>query len=107
MKAEDDAILGQLLINDEFETTDLQKNAWRKEIAILKEQLVDFAHGDICFEYTIPRIGHRIDAVCIVNGVIILLEFKVGDSAHKKTTEDQVMDYALDLKYFHEASKER
>ncbi|MEF9839644.1 MAG: DUF2075 domain-containing protein [Lachnospiraceae bacterium] len=107
LKAEDDAILGQLLINDEFETTDLQKNAWRKEIAILKEQLVDFAHGDICFEYTIPRIGHRIDAVCIVNGVIILLEFKVGDSAHKKTTEDQVMDYALDLKYFHEASKER
>ncbi|MEG0692168.1 MAG: DUF2075 domain-containing protein [Oscillospiraceae bacterium] len=107
LKAEDDAILGQLLINDEFETTDLQKNAWRKEIAILKEQLVDFAHGDICFEYTIPRIGHRIDVVCIVNGVIILLEFKVGDSAHKKTTEDQVMDYALDLKYFHEASKER
>ena len=32
-------ILGKLLIHDEFETTDLQKNAWRDEIAILKDQL--------------------------------------------------------------------
>ena len=30
---EEDAeiILGKLLIHDEFETTDLQKNAWREE----------------------------------------------------------------------------
>ena len=33
---ETDYILGQLLINDEFETTDQQKNAWRKGIEILK-----------------------------------------------------------------------
>lgn len=103
----DDLILGRLLINDEFETTDLQKNAWRKEIVILKEQLADFAQGDICFEYTIPRIGHRIDVVCVIDGVIFLLEFKIGDREYKKSTEDQVMDYALDLKYFHEASKDR
>lgn len=100
-------VLGQLLINDEFETTDLQKNAWRSEIEILQSQLYDFPDGEIAFEYTIPRIGHRIDVVCIIRGIIFLLEFKVGDKVYKKATDDQVVDYALDLKYFHEASQNR
>ena len=100
-------VLGQLLINDEFETTDLQKNAWRREIEILQSQLYDFPDGEIAFEYTIPRIGHRIDVVCIIRGIIFLLEFKVGDKVYKKATDDQVVDYALDLKYFHEASQNR
>ena len=107
LKADVDSVLGQLLINDEFETTDLQKNAWRKEIEILQAQLGEFGNGEIAFEYTIPRIGHRIDAVCLIMGIIFLLEFKVGEREYKKSTDDQVMDYALDLKYFHEASKDR
>ena len=102
-----DFILGQLLIRDEFATSDLQKNSWRKEISILQEQLSIYEDGNIIFEYTIPRIGHRIDVVCIIHGVIILLEFKVGDTEYKKSTDDQVMDYALDLKYFHEMSAGR
>lgn len=102
-----DSILGQLLISDEFETTDQQKKAWKKEIEILKEQLSIFDDGDIAFEFTIPRIGHRVDVVIIINGIVFLLEFKVGDSDYKKSTEDQVMDYALDLKYFHEASSDK
>lgn len=102
-----DVILGQLLINDEFETSDHQKNAWKKEIIILKEQLQKYKDGEIIFEYTIPRIGHRIDVVCIIKGIIFLLEFKVGEKEYKKSTLDQVMDYALDLKYFHEQSKNR
>ena len=44
---DDERVLGQLLINDEFETTDLQKMAWRSEIQILKEQLAE----DIYFEH--------------------------------------------------------
>ena len=44
---DDELVLGQLLINDEFETTDLQKMAWRSEIQILKEQLAEFSQGDI------------------------------------------------------------
>ena len=100
-------ILGQLLINDEFETTDLQKNSWREEIIILKEQLSSLSCGEITFEFTIPRIGHRVDVVIIVNGIIFLLEFKVGYDEYRKSTKDQVMDYALDLKYFHEASSNK
>lgn len=104
--ADEENVLGQLLIHDEFETSDLQKLAWKAEIQILKRQLEEF-HGDVIFEYTIPRMGHRADTVCIIEGIIFLFEFKVGDNEYKKTTIDQVMDYALDLKYFHEESKRR
>ncbi|SCP98590.1 DUF2075 domain-containing protein [Anaerobium acetethylicum] len=102
-----DIVIGDLLINDDFETTDLQKNAWKEEVVILKEQLEVFASGDIVFEYTIPRIGSRIDTVLIINGVLFLLEFKVGAKEYSKSAKDQVMDYALDLKYFHEESKNK
>lgn len=61
LASEPENILGQLLINDEFETTDLQKNAWKSEISILQVELSGFTEGEIAFEYTIPRIGHRID----------------------------------------------
>ena len=39
LAADNDAVLGQLPVNDEFETTDLQKNSWRCEIRILKKHL--------------------------------------------------------------------
>lgn len=102
-----ETLLGKLMVSDEFSTTDLQKNTWRKEIDILQDQLRSVENGDIAFEYTIPRMGHRIDVVCIIRGLIFLLEFKVGDSEYRKSTADQVMDYALDLKYFHELSADR
>lgn len=104
--ADEENVFGQLLIHDEFETSDLQKLAWKAEIQILKRQLEEF-RGDVIFEYTIPRMGHRVDTVCIIEGIIFLFEFKVGDNEYKKTAIDQVMDYALDLKYFHEESKRR
>lgn len=107
MDEKPETLLGKLMVSDEFSTTDLQKNAWRKEIDILQDQLRSVENGDIAFEYTIPRMGHRIDVVCIIRGLIFLLEFKVGDSEYRKSTADQVMDYALDLKYFHELSADR
>lgn len=105
IKSDPDFILGRLLNNSE--TTDLQKYSWRQEILILKDQLASLSHGDIAFEYTIPRIGHRVDVVIIERGIVFLLEFKVGDDVYRKSTDDQVMDYALDLKYFHEASRDK
>ena len=101
----DEDILGKVLVNNEFETTDLQRVAWKQEINILKEQLMEVNSGDIILEYTIPRIGHRIDAVYIFQGIVFVLEFKIGEHQYRKADADQVMDYALDLKYFHEESK--
>lgn len=107
LKEDNEIILGKLLAKDEYETKDLQKNAWKEEIKILKNELVNFPEGEIAFEYVVPRIGSRIDVVCIIAGIVFLLEFKVGERLHKKSIDDQVMDYALDLKYFHEMSENR
>ena len=57
LAAEEDHILGQLMIEDPFQTEDLQKNTWRTEIRILKQQLASFSDGEIAFEFTIPRMG--------------------------------------------------
>jgi len=103
----DETILGRLMISDEFRTTIEQKNSWRSEIEILKCQLRHVPDGSIIFEYTIPRIGDRIDVTCIINGIIFALEFKVNNTEYLPADEEQVVDYALDLKYFHEESEHR
>lgn len=107
LSTSDETILGRLMISDEFRTTIEQKNTWRSEIEILKRQLCHVPDGSIIFEYTIPRIGDRIDVACIINGIIFALEFKVNSTEYLPTDEEQVVDYALDLKYFHEESEQR
>lgn len=49
-------------------------------------------------------MGRRIDAVLLIGPVVFVIEFKVGESAFERAAVDQVWDYALDLKNFHEAS---
>lgn len=97
-------ILGELSRNNQFGLDDTQKNAWMYQINLLKTQLTSFSESNIMFEYTIPRIGKRIDNVFLTSGLIFLLEFKVGDSIYHKYAIEQVMDYALDLKNFHKES---
>src|SRR5439155_280363 len=60
--------------------------------------------GFIYFEYAIPRMGRRIDVVLIMGPAIFVLEFKVGEKEFTIAGLDQVCDYALDLKNFHETS---
>lgn len=100
-------IFGELCSNDQFSAEDLQKNTWKMEIEILKEQLAKFDYGHIIFEYTIPRIGNRIDGVFIHKGIVFLLEFKVGSSKYLSHDIEQVVDYALDLKSFHKESHDK
>lgn len=100
-------IFGELCSNDQFSAEDLQKNTWKMEIEILKEQLAKFDDGHIIFEYTIPRIGNRIDGVFIHKGIVFLLEFKVGSSKYLSHDIEQVVDYALDLKSFHKESHDK
>jgi len=60
--------------------------------------------GTIFLEYVVPRIGSRIDAVVILGGAIVVIEFKVGAEDFERADENQVWDYALDLKNFHQGS---
>lgn len=96
-------IIGQLTLNSNFSVEQTQKRAWLEQITILKDVL-KFYSGSIYFEYSIPRMGQRIDAVAIIGSVIFILEFKVGEKEFKSYAIDQVWDYALDLKNFHEGS---
>ncbi len=99
-----DHILGSLTRHHQFGLDDLQKNAWLGQIDILKKNLQAYHQSYILFEYSIPRMGKRVDVVLLISGIIVLLEFKVGESHYPSSALDQVIDYALDLKNFHEQS---
>jgi hypothetical protein len=96
-------ILGILAKNNEFALELTQREAWLQQIHLLKVVLSQY-QGSIFFEYAIPRMGRRIDAVVIIKNVLFVLEFKVGEKEFLSAAVDQVMDYALDLKNFHETS---
>jgi hypothetical protein len=98
-------ILGLLASKNEFALEQTQRDAWLEEIRILKEILPPYRNnGSIYLEFSIPRMGQRIDAVVLIGSVIFILEFKVGEKEYHSYAIDQVMDYALDLKNFHETS---
>ena len=101
------SIFGEITTNDQFSAEDLQKNTWNREIEILKRELSQSLDGHIIFEYTIPRIGNRIDNIVIYKGIIFLLEFKVGEKKYPSYAIEQVTDYAFDLSCFHKESHNR
>lgn len=98
-----EAIIGEMAILSKFADEVSQKNAWREEIKILQSVLPKYK-GGIYFEYSIPRMGQRIDVVLLIKSVLFILEFKVGEKEFPIHALDQVWDYALDLKNFHETS---
>ncbi len=103
LKAKPDTIFGELVRNSNFALLPTQKGAWLAQIGILQDRLIGLT-GSLFLEFNIPRMGRRIDAVLLVGPVVFVIEFKVGESAFDRAAVDQVWDYALDLKNFHEAS---
>jgi hypothetical protein len=99
-----DSVLGKIVRHNQFDLNNLQRNTWKYEINYLRKVLKEKTNGHIFIEYTIPRIGKRVDVVLIIKNVLFLIEFKVGESEFHKSDMNQVMDYALDLKYFHKES---
>ena len=101
-------ILGIIHTNDSSaETTIQQSNTWETEVTILKDQLRNLPDGRIIFEYTIPRMGKRVDVVVLTHNIVFLLEFKCGDTEYRQSTYDQVYDYALDLRNFQKESHDK
>ena len=99
-------ILGKLTLANSFALEQTQRDAWLEEINILRKVLSAY-QGHIYFEYSIPRMGQRIDVVLLIGPVIFVLEFKIGEKEFASYAIDQVWDYALDLKNFHESSHEQ
>jgi hypothetical protein len=98
-----DAIFGQLAQHSDFDLISTQRNAWIVQIKFLQSSLKGLS-GYLFLEFNIPRMGRRIDAVMLIGPIIFVVEFKVGGKEFEQSAIDQVWDYALDLKNFHEAS---
>ncbi len=96
-------ILGNLADQHEFGLEDQQKYAWKVQIDVLKKALVNIS-GYIFIEFSIPRMGKRVDVILVAGGIIFVIEFKIGEKDYPSHALEQVMDYALDLKNFHETS---
>jgi len=103
LKESPEAILGQLAANCSFQLIPVQRDAWLDQIELLRTCLHDMG-GTLFLEFNIPRMGRRIDAVIILGPAVFAIEFKVGETAFDRSAIDQVWDYALDLKNFHQAS---
>lgn len=100
----EDEIFGIIVKNDEFDSACKQKDAWIAQIRLLKNVLNRYSNGSIIFEYTIPRVGGRIDNVVLIDDTIFVLEFKVGNEIYTGSAATQARTYAIDLANFHEES---
>lgn len=104
LKESEDAILGKVFHRENFDSNTRTRDAWIAEIQILKDQLqlIHFTSGSIFFEYTIPRVGGRIDCGLIIDGILYIIEFKTGDSNEVLGQyKEQLSQYVTDLKKFH------
>src|SRR5215216_986384 len=89
----DSLILGELVKGHEFALEEQQKNSWSIQLVLLKRWLRHI-NGEIIFEYSIPRMGRRIDCVLLSGGVVFAVEFKVCAKSYENYAIEQVMDYA-------------
>jgi Uncharacterized conserved protein (DUF2075) len=104
LKDNTERILGVLTTEHHHALEEQQRWAWLEQISILKIALAGREEGRIFLEFYIPRMGKRADALLIAGNIVFVIEFKAGASQHTSTAFDQVQDYALDLKNFHEGS---
>jgi len=101
--AEARAILGEVTANSAFPIDPDQRDAWVLQIQLLQTGL-SCIQGTVFLEFNVPRIGSRLDAVLISGPAIYPIEFKVGETQYIRDHVNQVWDYGLDLKNFHQAS---
>lgn len=101
----DNYILAEITRSSWYGIETTQRDAWLCEITILRRTLARLAvPAWLAIEFSIPRIGRRIDAVLVVRHTVLVVEFKVGESQFRAEAKEQVWDYSLDLKNFHSES---
>lgn len=90
-----------------FKLEEAQLFAWQQELAVLTPIGTTYPDCTIAFEYMIPRMGRRVDTVVLIGNYIFVIEFKVGETSYPSVATGQLLDYAFDLKNFHERSHRR
>ncbi|MCL2708740.1 MAG: hypothetical protein FWF03_06450, partial [Defluviitaleaceae bacterium] len=108
INASPDEIIGHLSqgsVNDGFHVERAQVDAWKEEIAILRDALNKICDATIFFEFNIPRMGRRIDTIILFHSDkphVLIIEFKVGQDKFISSDIEQVVDYSLELRNFHQ-----
>ncbi len=98
-----ETIIGEISVNGRLGHINTELYAWEFQISILKKILEKY-EGHIFFEFSIPRMGKRVDCLLIIKNIVFVIEFKVGEKEFLNSNLEQVWDYALDLKNFHKPS---
>ncbi len=101
---EEAAILGELVSAHGFDIDALQRGAWQHQVRAIKALLISFSSADVFLEFAIPRMGKRADVVLLIGGIVFVVEYKVGADVYASDAMEQSLDYAVDLKNFHEGS---
>ena len=99
----DSHILGELTRRHHHDVEAGQKQAWLKQVDLMRAALAEIGAFTLYFEFAIPRMGKRADAVVVIGKAIFVIEFKDGEARFTGAGIEQVEDYALDLKNFHAA----
>lgn len=98
-----ETIIGEISVNGRLGHINTELYAWEFQIKLLKEVLENH-EGHLFFEFSIPRMGKRVDCLLIIKNIVFVIEFKVGEKEFINQNIEQVWDYALDLKNFHKPS---
>lgn len=69
LKTDHNKILGILTDNHHFSLEQTQKNSWIWQIKNLKDQLQNITKGSIFFEFSIPRMGKRVDVILKIESI--------------------------------------
>lgn len=101
----EESIIGEIALTNQFGNKQNEIFAWENQVKILKKALTG-KDGYLFFEFSVPRMGKRIDCLLLIKNLVFVLEFKVGEQNYLNQNIEQVWDYALDLKSFHQPSHE-
>jgi Uncharacterized conserved protein (DUF2075) len=100
-------LLGQLAHKLPFAIDPAQRAAWEYQIGHLRTLAMELPSAHFFMEFLIPRMGRRADLIVLQDGIIFVVEYKLGARQFDRSSIDQVYGYGLDLKHFHETSHYR
>lgn len=100
----DAEFFGRLASHLPFALEPAQRTAWNYQIQHLRTLAQELPNAHAFMEFLIPRMGRRADLILLTNGIVFVIEYKLGASQFDRASLNQVYGYGLDLKHFHETS---
>lgn len=97
-------LFGRLASHLPFALEPAQRAAWNYQIQHLRALARELPDAHAFMEFLIPRMGRRADLILLTNGIVFMIEYKLGASQFDRSSLNQVYGYGLDLKHFHETS---